>query len=73
MKIFFFHIPHKEEAWKQQEMTHQDSVLRPVSFDLQFDSPPQWQLHLPPHRIPHALYTKQGGDQMKQRRDTLHF
>lgn len=55
----------EEEAWKQHKLTHQDSVLRLVSFDLQFDSLPQRQLHLPPQRIPHALYTERREERIK--------
>lgn len=64
-KTRILHPLNEEEAWNQQELTHQDSVLRLVSFDLQFDSLPQWQLHLPPHCIPHALYTEQKTEEMK--------
>lgn len=47
---------------QQQGSTHQNSVLCLVCFDLQFDSLPQWQLHLPPHRVPHALWAQKMGE-----------
>lgn len=58
----------EDVAWKQQELTHQHSVLRLVSFDLQFDSLPQRQLHLPPHCIPHTLCTEKRREEMKYRK-----
>lgn len=54
--------PDEEAGWQQQGSTHQNSVLCLVCFDLQFDSLPQWQLHLPPHRVPHALWAQKMGE-----------
>lgn len=54
--------PDEEAGWQQQGSTHQNSVLRLVCFDLQFDSLPQWQLYLPPHGVPHALWAQKMGE-----------
>lgn len=54
----------------QQRLTHQDSVFRLVSFDLQFNSPPQRQLYPSSHGIPHAVWYRYRTEKQNQTRNT---